>query len=209
MRFLHTSAIIGLALSVSACGTQNRGLESVHQPVVSRTHYALDLGAGGDGLSQSDTSRLQSWFESLKLGYGDHIAVDAAGGSSSGAARDAVAGVAARYGLLLDNNAPITEGEVSPGTVRVVVSRSKAVVPGCPDWSRTSDINFNEHNGSNFGCGVNSNLAAMAANPEDLVLGQTADSSIDAATSGKAIKSYRTKKPTGEDPLKAENSRSN
>lgn len=209
MRFLHTSIIIGLALSVSACGTKNRGLESVHQPVVSRTNYALDLNAGYEGLSSSDTNRLQNWFDSLKLGYGDRIAVDTADGSSNGAARDAIAGVAARYGLLLDNNAPVTEGDVTIGTVRVVVSRSKATVPGCPDWSRTSDINFNEHNGSNFGCGVNSNLAAMVANPEDLVLGQTADSSVDTATSGKAIKSYRSKKPTGDDPLKTESSRSN
>jgi pilus assembly protein CpaD len=209
MRFLHTSLVIGLALSVSACGTKNRGLESVHQPVVSRTNYALDLNASASGLSASDTNRLQTWFDSLKLGYGDHIAVDTADGSTNGADRDAIAGVAARYGLLLDNNAPVTEGEVTIGTIRVVVSRSKATVPGCPDWSRTSEINFNEHNGSNFGCGVNSNLAAMVANPEDLVLGQTADSSVDAATSGKAIKSYRSKKATGDDPLKNESSRSN
>ena len=209
MRIVKHSILISLALSVSACGTQNRGLDTVHQPVVSHTNYAFDVGANYDGLSPSDAGRVQSWFDSLKLGYGDHVAVDASNGSTSGAAREAVAEIVARYGLLLDNSAPVTQGSVAPGTLRVVVTRSKAEVPGCPDWSRNSEINFNEHNGSNYGCAVNTNLAAMVANPQDLVLGQSGSSAVDASTAGKAIKSYRDKKPTGEGPLNTERTRSN
>ena len=110
MRIIQPSILIGLALSVSACGTTNRGLESVHQPVVSRTNYALDLGAGYGGLSPNDTARLSQWFESLRLGYGDHVSVDGA----NEAGRDAVAVLAARYGLLLDANAPVTPASLSP-----------------------------------------------------------------------------------------------
>jgi pilus assembly protein CpaD len=208
MHIAKHSILIGLALSVSACGTQNRGLESVHQPVVTQTNYALDVGAGYDGLSTNEVSRVQGWFESLRLGYGDRVSVDMPSGSSGVAARDAVAGIAATYGLLLDTTAPVTEGEVSPGSLRIIVSRAKASVPGCPDWSRKNEINLNEHNASNFGCSVNSNLASMVANPQDLVLGQIGNSSIDPGTSGKAIKSYRDKKPTGDEPLKAEKTRS-
>ena len=209
MRIAKHSILLGLALTVSACGTKNQGFDSVHQPVVSRVNYALDVGATYNGLSSADQSRLQAWFQSLKVGYGDHVAVDLPNGSGASAARDAVAGMAAQYGLLLDTIAPITEGNVSPGTVRVIVSRTKAEVPGCPDWSRNQDINFNEHNGSNFGCAVNSNLAAMVANPQDLVLGHAGNGTTDASTSGKAIKSYRDKKPTGDQPLVAPSTRSN
>ena len=42
---LKLSSAIGLALMLAACagGTENRGLESVHQPVVQRTDYVIDL----------------------------------------------------------------------------------------------------------------------------------------------------------------------
>ncbi len=208
MRIVKHPILIGLALSVSACGTQNRGLESVHQPVVSQTNYAFDVGTSYDGVSAADAARVRGWFDSLKLGYGDHVAVDLPSGSGGASARDAIAGIAANYGLLLDSTAPVTEGEVAPGSLRVIVSRSKATVPGCPDWSRDTAINFNEHNASNFGCSTNTNLAAMIANPQDLVIGHAAGSTIDPGTSGKAIKSYRKKDPTGEQNLKSESSRS-
>lgn len=209
MHIAKHSILLGLAFTVSACGTKNQGFDSVHQPVVSRVNYALDLGATYDGLSSTDQNRLQAWFESLKVGYGDRVAVDLPSGSGASAAREAVAGMAAQYGLLLDTIAPITEGNVSSGMVRVIVSRTKAEVPGCPDWSRNQAVNFNEHNGSNFGCAVNSNFAAMIANPQDLIVGRSGSASIDASTSGKAIKSYREKKPTGEQPLQGANTRGN
>jgi pilus assembly protein CpaD len=73
---------------------------------------------------------------------------------------------------LLVDTPPVTAGNVAPGTVRVVVSRSTASVPSCPDWSKTTEANYNSSNHSNYGCASNSNLAAMIADPEDLVRGQ-------------------------------------
>ena len=53
-------ATLGSALLLGGCmGTQNRGLESVHQPVVSRADYALDLGTAGDGLAPGEARRLE------------------------------------------------------------------------------------------------------------------------------------------------------
>lgn len=207
MRNIKSFFLIGLCLGVSACGTQNRGLESVHQPVVSRTDYVLDVNAGSGGLDARDAGRLEGWFESLKLGYGDRVSVDLGNDGFGGSARESVAAIAAKYGLLLSNSAPITAGSVPSGSVRVIVSRAKATVPGCPDWSRASEPNFGSHNASNYGCAINGNLAAMIADPQDLVLGRDGESASDANTSGKAIKSYRDRKPTGEAGLKNESSR--
>jgi pilus assembly protein CpaD len=190
--------LIALGLSISACGgTENRGLESVHQPVVSRADYSFDLGSGNGGIGGAETARLAGWFDALQLGYGDRVSVDLPGGYDSSGAREQVAAVAARYGLLLQETPPVTSGDVPLGSVRVIVSRLKASVPGCPDRSRSMEINFNHHSDSNYGCAVNSNLAAMIANPEDLVRGQTGDNSGTAAASSKAIKAYREAPTTG------------
>jgi len=55
---------------------------------------------------------------------------------------------------------------------------------------------------SNFGCGVNSNLAAMVANPEDLIHGRDSAPVTDAVTATRAIDMYRKKVPTGQGELK-------
>lgn len=166
-----------------------RGLDSLNQPVVQRTDYLLDLADNG-GLGDADLGRLDSWFESLRLGYGDHVFVDQ--GTSMG--RQDVARVAATYGLLLSPGSPILEGEVPMGAIRVVVSRTTASVPTCPNFTRDRGPSSTS---SNYGCGVNSNLAAMIADPNDLVLGQQGSVVTDAHTSSKAIRFYRQSHPTG------------
>ena len=177
------------ALLVGGCvGTQNRGLESVHQPVVSRQNFVLDLRTAGDGLGRDESGRLGSWLAMLKLRYGDRIAIDDPAGYRT--ARSDVSRIVAGYGLLLDDTAPVTAAPVAPGTVRVVVSRMRADVPGCPDWSRNASHEFDNHTSSNYGCATNANLAAMIANPEDLIHGQTIDGN-DAARSSKAIEAFR------------------
>lgn len=191
MKKLSLSALIALSAFTSGCGTTNRGLESVHQPVVSRNDYVLDVGSGGGALRASEIAQLSGWFESLRVGYGDHVALDVPGGADSPAIREAVGAIAARYGLLLDDTAPITTGDIAPGAVRVVISRLKAEVPNCPDWSRPSSPNFNNNTNSNYGCATNTNLAAMVANPEDFIRGQTGNGQGDTSASGRAIGAYR------------------
>jgi pilus assembly protein CpaD len=209
MRTLTFATLASLGLALGACGeaTINRGVESVHQPVVSRADYVFDVNASNDGLSPGEAGRLSGWFESLRLGYGDRVSVDMADAGYSVATRDAIADLAARYGLLLDSTAPVTTGAIAPGNVRVVISRMKASVPGCPDWSGSMSDDLNSNSGSNFGCATNSNLAAMVANPADLVSGQQGSVTSDARTSGKAIGTYRSRKPTGEADLKQESSK--
>lgn len=204
MKIAKPAILIALALGVSACGTQNRGLESVHQPVVSRSDYSLDVWTSADGLAAGDARRLAGWFESLQLGYGDSVAVDLGGAPDTGNVRQIVADTAARYGILLKDTAPLTSGEVPQGAARIVVSRLKATVPGCPDWSRSSLASMGGHTTSNFGCATNGNLASMIADPEDLIRGKTGDPSVDAATASKAIQNYRKTTPTGTGGLKIE-----
>lgn len=188
--------VLTLGFALSGCGgvPTNRSMYSVHQPVVEKTSLALDVTTSGSGLAYGEQGRLAGWFEAMNLKYGDRIVVDDP--DSSPATRAAVAAVAQRYGFVLDD-ATVPTGTVPAGTARITISRAKASVPGCPDWSAKSDFNPNNGVSSNYGCAVNSNLAAMVANPEDLVHGQTDTGSTVVMTSNKAIGAYREAPVTG------------
>lgn len=193
-------AILVLAsAAVAGCGytphdLADRGVESVNQPVVTGADYVFDASAPGGALAPGEAERLDGWFRTLDLGYGDSVYVD---GSDDDVAREQVSAVAGTYGMMVQSGAPVTAGVVRPGSVRVVVARRRAFVPNCPDWSRPSEPDYNNRSMSNFGCGVNSDLAAMVANPEDLIHGQGGNGVGDTATGAKAVDFYRSTPPTG------------
>lgn len=196
-------AILALASAVAGCTTTQgdqptRGMLAVNQPIVTRSDYAMDLAAPDGSLPASEEARLDGWFRGLGLGYGDNIYVD---GDYAGAARGDVARVAGRYGMMVSAGSPVTAGSVQPGTVRVVVSRTRASVPGCPNWDRPAAPDFDNQQMPGMGCAVNTNLTAMVANPQDLVHGREGTSVVDAATAAKAVQSYRSAPPTGDKGL--------
>lgn len=193
------SALLFAAVALGGCSHQpndlpDRGLSAVNVPVVTRADYVFDAAAPGGQLAPGEEARLDNWFRGLGLGYGDAIYVD---GAYGGPAIADVARVAGNYGMMVSAGAPMTAGAVPQDSVRVVVSRNRAEVPNCPNWSVPSQPNFNNRTMSNFGCSVNSNLAAMVANPEDLVHGREGSAVGDAATATKAVGVYRSTPPTG------------
>ncbi|HOB12802.1 MAG TPA: CpaD family pilus assembly protein [Novosphingobium sp.] len=198
---LASALSASLVLVLGGCGgmPSNRSLESIHQPVVARTNYTLDIVAGPGGVSIPEQRRLAGWFEAMDLRYGDRITIDDP--LKSGATHAAIQGVAGRYGMIVGDEAPVTPGYVNPGTVRVVVTRSTAAVPGCPDWSAKSSANLGNATSSNYGCANNANLAAMVADPEHLLKGATGKGSTTVMSGTKAIDSYREAPPTGEKGL--------
>ena len=192
--------LTGLSAALAACGPANRSLESVNQPVVQRTDYVFDAASDGSMLSSGEMDRIAGWLGTLRLAYGDRIYVD---DPANGQARTQVAAVASRYGILLSDPAPVTPGVIQPGMVRVIVSRMKASVPGCPNYSRMSGTEFASSTSSNYGCATNANLAAMIANPEDLVRGQPGAPTTDPATTVKSVETLRRQAPTGQSGLKS------
>lgn len=195
---LKHKLLVGLtpAILLAGCGgTPNLGLESVHQPVVARADYAFDVGSGPGGLATGEAERLGAWMGSLRVGYGDRIAVDDP--ARDPATRTDVANAAARFGLLVSDEAPVTPAPIAPGTARVVISRARAYVPGCPDYSRMYQPDYTGSTSSNYGCAMNSNLAAMVANPTDLVRGESNRGLSDPAVATKAIDRFRKAEPTG------------
>jgi pilus assembly protein CpaD len=181
--------LLAPAALLGGCGTYNGGLDSAHQPVVERSSFALDLTVAGGSLAPGEAARLNGWLASMRTGYGDRIALDDPTGAIG--VRDQVSAQAAKLGLLLVDGAPVTTGAITPGTVRVVVTRTTASVPHCPDYSRDYQPDYSQSTSSNFGCAINSNLAAMAANPEDLVRGRPGTGVTDPVTAAKAVEALR------------------
>lgn len=189
--------IISLGAGLAACNVPDmprQGMSAVHVPVVSTTNYVFDAAAPGGSLAPGEATRLDAWMRALDVRYGDVVFVD---GFDAAGARAQVADIAGTYGLLVTPGAPVTAGEVLPGTVRVIISRNVASVPGCPDWTAPSQPNFNNQSPSNFGCSVNSALAAQVANPQDLVHGQEGLGVSDARTATRPVNLYRTTPPSG------------
>jgi pilus assembly protein CpaD len=199
----HTAvaAAIALSLGLTACGDHpdNRSLYSVKQPVVERANYTIDLNSGAGGLPVPEQQRLAEWFEAMDLRFGDRVAID--GTVASDAVREDVAALTARHGLLLSEGAPVTDGFVDPGKVRVVVTRSRAHVPGCPDWSDRFASNTENATSDGYGCAINGNLAAMVADPQHLLHGAEGTGETVVMSSTKAIQTYRAQEPTGKGGL--------
>lgn len=188
-----SSALAGCA-SAGGRDLPDRGIAAVNVPVVTTANYVFDAAAPGGALAPGESDRLNGWFQGLGLSYGDSVYID---GSSAYAAREQVARVAGKYGMLVSDGAPVTAGIVQPGAVRIVVARRRAEVPGCPNWSSASQPNFENRSMSNYGCAVNSNFAMQVANPEDLLHGRDGASASDTLTAAKAVQLYRSSPPTG------------
>jgi len=209
-RLAASALALSLGLGLGACSTdgpENTTLYSVKQPVVERQNFTLDLMTNASGLPIAEQRRLDDWFETIKIGYGDRIALDTA--VNNPAVKEDVAAIAARHSVLLREGAPITEGYIDPGNVRIVVTRSTAHVPGCPDWSDQYRSTLGNSQSDGFGCAVNSNLAAMIADPEHLLEGASGTGETVVMTSNRAIDSYRAQEPSGAGGISAVSSQGN
>jgi pilus assembly protein CpaD len=164
--------------------------------VVRLASYVIDANATSGMLPPAEMRRVNDWLDAMEAGYGDRIAVDESAASNGRAARDAVAMLVARKGLLLAEHAPVTSGNIQPGFIRIVITRSTASVPSCPNWATRMTANNYNSTTSNYGCATNANIAAMVADASDLVRGQNSGEN-DPLTASKAIESYRTNPPTG------------
>ncbi|WP_137871135.1 CpaD family pilus assembly protein [Sphingopyxis sp. 2PD] len=206
MKKIATWTVLALSASLAGCtGTaySNRSLDSVHQPVVRNAIHQFDVAASSGELAPSEQSRLQGWFDAMGVRYGDRISIEDSSVYGATSAQATVRSMVARRGLLVSDAVPVTTGAVPQGHLRVIITRASAFVPGCPDWSSKSSINTANATSANYGCATNSNLAAMVADPNDLIKGARSDGN-DPSMATRAIKTFREKPPTGAGELRGE-----
>ena len=93
-------------------------------------------------------------------------------------------------------------------TVRLSYPKISATAGPCGLWPADlgpsiDNPGYNENKQYyNFGCATQRNLAAMVANPQDLIEGQKGNGETVIMSSTKAIDTYREAKPTGAEGLK-------
>ena len=168
------AAALGTLAACQPAGTQHAEVSASHVPTVSRSVMTHDLSYdGAEQFSVNELAELNEWLSSVEVRYGDRISFDDANPIGSTARQRAVAALIGQRGLLLRENGPVTDPPLGEGTARVVVVRAVASVPECPNHARKSNPEMQGSLTSNYSCASASNLAAMIADPNDLVAGKS------------------------------------
>jgi pilus assembly protein CpaD len=161
----------------------------------------VGMGAGGLGRSTRDNVRAFA-AEAAEKGTGSLVVL-----VPSGSANETVAAYLARDikaeaqagGLppaLIETRPYRVDDPNATAPIRLTYSRIKAVSPPCGQW--TSDILPDAEKGTDgaeFGCATQANLAAMVANPNDLITPRV-QTPLPAWRRWEMLKKYR----TGESP---------
>ena len=157
----------------------------------------IQLASTG-GLSQNQAAALgelvMRWREDGATG--PIVVTAAAAGPASGTA-DAVSEALRAYGVppASVQRAQAAPADAAPAPVRVGFATLTAVLPDCSTrWGSLTHTSSNEPH-AGFGCAVSSNIAAMVANPRDLVQPRGA-AAADGDRRADVIDKYRKGQPT-------------
>lgn len=217
-----TSNVVSLAILASAmlflpgCGYfQNRHhIEVGSIPDDYRTNHPISLaeqdehldvlvGAGDKNISLAQKSVIQGFVaQYISNGSGPVQIMLPQGGTNSAAAKrvhgDIVSalrkgGVPSGY-IITTSYAPPTSDGANP--VRISYRALSASTTPCGKWPDDLSKDTENKHYADFGCSYQNNLAAMIANPADL-LGPRAMTQVDAAKRGEVIKKYQTPPSAG------------
>ncbi len=169
----HLALIAALMSAAPLLAARDYGVTSVHQPVVRRIEYVLDVEADMAAGSIED-QRLAEWLDALTPGYGDQVAIDLGGRPSAGRLSVILRARLAKFGLTETAVLPVPARPVPANKVRIILRRSIASVPGCPDYRGVGGADTGNGGIPGYGCAINGNIASMIADPNDLLEGKAA-----------------------------------
>lgn len=171
-------AILGAAGTLAACATgpseplsPERTTEMPNAIEVAVTHQtlAVHFEPGETAPRPRDVAALNTLLATGDVVPGDTVRIERAASVIGDARAHALAGALARQGLRTTLAAP---GGAPDGELRLVVEHAVAGVPDCPNWTKPPGNDFANTLHSDFGCATAIDLAAMVADPRDLVEGR-------------------------------------
>ena len=168
---LQFALIAALIPAAPLFAARDYGVTSVHQPVVRRVEYSLDVAADITPGSTEDR-RLADWLEALTPVYGDQVALDLGGRAMPGHLPQILHARLAKFGLVEAPILPVSVTPIPSDRVRITLRRSVASVPGCPNYRGVGGADFGNSGIRGYGCAVNGNIASMIADPNDLLEGK-------------------------------------
>ncbi len=202
MRINSFSACISLtALTLlSACAATNNGFrdnagsEPIHKASVAFEERSHPISFVNGKLNVNEAASLQAFAAASGLTYADRLTLRISEPNMAADYRQAVNTVLGRFGLSV-GNVESSPG-ISPKAAMLTVSRATVTLPECGVHKGPNSFNFNNENMANYGCATRSNLAAMAANPADLINGNTLDGQS-ADVTAKPIDNFGKRKASG------------
>ena len=174
-----------------------RTVLDAHKAEVQQVEARLVLLGQGGHLNNAETNDLTRFADDyVKLGRGNVVISYPQGGANDGASSALVRDIQKQLYIAGIDFKNITFGAYQAGgqpNQPIVVSfiRYEAKEVECIPWSQIDPVKTAKNSTTaNFGCAINSNLAAMIENPADL-LGDREPGKRDAATTSVGIEKYR------------------
>jgi pilus assembly protein CpaD len=198
-----------LLATVSACATKNNGMrdnagaEPIHKANVSFEETSHPIRFENGKLSASEDASLAAFAAASGLSYADRLTLRVSEANMAADYRHALNTVLGRFGLAVGNVEAATG--LPSGIAMLAVSRPTVTLPDCGVHDGPHTFNVNNENMSNYGCAVRSNLAAMVANPADLISGNRLDGQP-ANVTAKPVDAFGAHELTG---MKAEGDKKN
>ncbi|NMD06761.1 MAG: CpaD family pilus assembly lipoprotein [Phyllobacteriaceae bacterium] len=178
-RKILSLSLVAAALSLAGCAGKELALDDAYVPISPSERFPIEYAKGPITLQVATTAgTLQpaqvnavAGFarQSLAGGLTPLMIKRPAGGGASARVAEEIAGLVLQQGVPREMIRMGTYPAPASAPVQLAYVKSYAHTKPCGEWdSDAADSGKNEHL-SNHGCAVQSNIAAMIANPENIV----------------------------------------
>jgi len=200
-RWIATSlAPLLLLVGQTGCGTYlGAELDDVYTPplhyqrhpiTVTKDTARIELVPHGAGLTAVERNEVARFAQSA-LANASHSSVVLKHPRSARATAEIVASILMEEGIPAGRI--VTTAYAGRGPVVLTFARTVAVTTPCGDWSQNLSFDPENEPFPNFGCAHQQNIAAIVANPNDLVMPR-AETPPDASRRSQIFTDYRTPK---------------
>jgi len=201
---LLRAATIACLLVSGSCSVTNDGTkiseDGVHNhPITVEPSYRelkVQFAGAAGGMTTDDAAKFDAFLADYRAHGNGSIGISVPAGMPSNAAITFFGERAAASGISRDKILVSTH-DVSNGDYRVDVSyiTYTAKSETCRDWSEDESFTADNLTPKNFGCSVQHNIAAMVADPRDL-LGPTQRGTVDTARRATIVDLYEKGQPS-------------
>jgi pilus assembly protein CpaD len=132
--------------------------------------HTVHFAPGNITPDAAETASLNEFLRTSEIMRGDSITIERDSDRADDKRADRLASALTRQGLF---PAIVSDQQTPSGELRLVIERTVAEAVNCPNWSKAPGNDFDNTLHSDFGCANAANLAAMIADPHDLVTGRT------------------------------------
>lgn len=137
-----------------------------------RSTYAVSFAEGKTHLSDNEKAYLEDFLNRTVRDHERTVMVEQPGRRADRLSRQRAAGLTQWLSRAGYHIHPYPEATPVAGQVQIAVDHLIAQAPNCPNWDIHPNFAFGANPLPNHGCADRMNLAAMVADPRDLVVGQ-------------------------------------